>query len=387
MKRNALIRIIFFSTSLVLMTALLIFGLVRHDRRESRSANIPAVTRPDIVDITILYPRVATADINIRSAPETGAAATGMLLKGDWVDVVREETVDGTAWSYISNPKEGWVLSEYLESGFIPASPEPAPRDPEVREAAATESVTEPAPKTPEVHSFRPDRVRELDIEWVSGTVILRVWDKDPIQVSETGVTDKVGPMICRLKEDTLSIDFSKEKDTFLSVTDTDSRQKQLTVYVPADWSCQSLDLETASADLLAEGLNIGEMDFEGASGTCRFHSCSIDQLEMDTASGDILYTGTLQQLEVDAASANVTAVLSNVPRRLSMASASGNLDITLPKNAGFTLTPEGLSTEFTSDFATWKQGRDHVSGDGSCRILLNVLSGNVVIRKAPEAQ
>lgn len=50
--------------------------------------------------------------------------------------------------------------------------------------------------------------------------------------------------------------------------------------------------------------------------------------LNIDTASGSIRYTGTLEMLDCDAASATVNAVFSNVRRKIDMDSMSDDITI-----------------------------------------------------------
>lgn len=386
MKRNALIRIVLFSSIILLLTTGLIFGIVHHYQTQYTDiVEAPIEVMPTIVDTNVLHPRIAADAVNVRTSPSSEATAIGMLRKDEWVDVTREETVNGVSWSYITGPVQGWVQSQYLTPGFDQsASLESSGRteDPAIQETVV--SVDIPDSQTSRI--YKPDQVQELDIEWVSGSVTIIPWASGTIQISETGTAENLDPMVCRLKEGTLSVDFCKDHDSFLSISGLTGKNKDLTIYVPANWVCQSLELETASASLNVEGLTITEVDFEGASGICDLKNCTVDRMDVDTASGDIHFTGKLQYLDVEAASANVTAILTSTPKRLSLDSMSGDLDVTLPKDAGFTLSMDGMSTDFTSEFATWKQGGDHISGDGSCRILLNAMSGDVFIRKAPAA-
>ena len=137
--------------------------------------------------------------------------------------------------------------------------------------------------------------------------------------------------------------------------------------------------------------MTIREVDFDGASGTCEFENCTVDEMDIDTASGDIRFIGALDILDCDAASASVYAVLSNTPSRLDMDSMSGDLDITLPGDAGFTVTLDGMTSDFSSDFETTVKNGNQVCGDGRCRINIDAMSGDVTIRKgesstAPDA-
>ena len=139
---------------------------------------------------------------------------------------------------------------------------------------------------------------------------------------------------------------------------------------------------ERDAALLEVRDLTIREVDLDTASGECLFENCALEKLDLDTASGDLRITGTLNQLDCDAASASVYAVLENVPTRIKMNSMSGDLDLTLPKDAGFTAEIDGMSSDFSSDFATSIQNGRHVCGNGSCQIQMDAMSGNAIIRK-----
>ena len=64
------------------------------------------------------------------------------------------------------------------------------------------------------------------------------------------------------------------------------------------------------------------------------------------------------------------------------MNSASGDLDLTLPADSGFTLEKSTMSGDFSSDFPTVSQNGKYLCGDGACRIDFNAASGDISIRK-----
>ena len=65
------------------------------------------------------------------------------------------------------------------------------------------------------------------------------------------------------------------------------------------------------------------------------------------------------------------------------MDSASGDLDISLPENAGFRVTIDALSGKFHSDFPATQNGNSYFYGNEACIIDFDGASGNVRIRKA----
>lgn len=231
--------------------------------------------------------------------------------------------------------------------------------------------------------TFSASEVREIEIEWVAGDILIQPHDTDTIEVREDGLSDERYAMLLHCRDGELKIQFCDEDISLrFGVGMGTEITKDLTIYVPRDWVCESLELDVASASVEVNDMTIREVDFDGASGTCEFENCSVNEFDIDTASGDIRFIGSLDMLDCDAASASVYAVLSNTPSRMDMDTMSGDLDITLPENAGFAVSMNAMSSNFSSDFETTMKNGNHVCGDGRCRINVDALSGDVILRK-----
>jgi len=215
--------------------------------------------------------------------------------------------------------------------------------------------------------------IHNLEIEWAAGSITLQTADTDKITFSETG-SSSAPQLAYRIEGQTLILRYSKPS---FSIGLLSMPKKDLAVTVPKDWDCHILELESASTKITATGLKAEKINLESASGTCHFSDCTVGDLDVDTASGDITYTGTLNTLDCDAASADFTGVFTNTPKRITMDAASGDLDITLPENCGYELDMDTLSGDFQSDF-----GNANIYGDGSCKISMDGASGDVRIRK-----
>lgn len=231
--------------------------------------------------------------------------------------------------------------------------------------------------------SVDADTIRKLSIDWISGAITIRAADVDQIVFTETEAAD-ADPMVWLTAGDTLKISYTQEESLFHIGVVPD---KDLLIEVPRNWSCDTLEIDTASADVNLENLNIGKVDFDGASGELDFLDCIVDNLEMDTASGDLRFCGSLNSLDCDGASADCEIILTNCPRRIELDLASGDLDLTLPENCGFTAELESLSGRLNTDFDVSRTGKGLVSGDGSCRIDMSAMSGDVYIHKSTAAK
>ena len=225
--------------------------------------------------------------------------------------------------------------------------------------------------------------VRNVEIEWASGSIVIQPMDIGEMYIAEKAQDHSSEPMVWNLQDGTLSIQYCKNPDrVFVFGMDTELECKDLIIQVPRDWQCNSLEIEAASATLEVQDLTIRKMEFDGASGSCKFRNCTVDSLDLDTASGDVWFQGSLLRLECDAVSADITLELTNVPNTLDLDGVSGGLDVTLPAEAGFTVTMETLSGDFESDFDTTQRNGSYESGNGRCRIDVDGMSGDVTILK-----
>ena len=94
---------------------------------------------------------------------------------------------------------------------------------------------------------------------------------------------------------------------------------------------------------------------------------------------------GTLEYLDFDAASAKFYGEFLHTPDQLVLNSMSGNLEIVLPEDSGFTLDLDAMSGSFDSDFTFGKHGDTYICGDGTCSITVSAMSGEVQILKGVE--
>lgn len=227
--------------------------------------------------------------------------------------------------------------------------------------------------------------ISEIDIEWVSGTIRLQSGDVDRIEFSESGASGEDSQMVWEHSGRKLRIQFTRERFSSLGlgITLNNDLTKDLTITVPRDWKLEDLSITVASANVGIENVTIGEMEFDGVSGVCELTNCIINALSVDTVSGDIQFTGSLNVLDCEAVSANCSLIVTNTPSRIDLESVSGDLDLTLPEWCGFIVSMDALSGDFFSDFSVTQSNGAYVYGDGTCKISIDAMSGDVQIRKS----
>lgn len=206
--------------------------------------------------------------------------------------------------------------------------------------------------------SVAAEQIREIEVEWVGGSITIEPGDTDTITFSESSYGSGCEPMVWKQSGSKLHIQFNNLR---WSIGIHVAYEKDLVITVPRDWIGQELDISCVSADVTVRDGNFYSVDF-------------------DTVSGDLRYTGRLDTLDCESVSGNCIAVLTQTPSELSLDSVSGNLDVTLPEDTGYTATIDSLSGKLSSEFLTaWG---DHTYGDGRCRIDADTLSGDLRIRK-----
>lgn len=225
--------------------------------------------------------------------------------------------------------------------------------------------------------------IRNIDIEWVVGSITI---EKSPdaidISVQESSPADSKYELVCKQSGQTLKIKFCQDDFNWIGFGVNDLVRKDLVITVPENWTCDSLEIDTASAKVEISDLTIQEFDFDGASGECLIKNCDIGELDIDTASGNVSFSGTLDALDFDAASADCTIEVTNIPRSIELDGMSGDLELVLPTDAGFICKLDTMSGSFDSDFTFKVHGDTYVCGSGDCKINVSAMSGDVSILK-----
>ncbi len=366
MKSNAIVRIVIWSVVILVLLAVLIAGLgsnlftLFHGNTDTvyHSTDVANSEPPAGQSDSLSTDRSVSvvSQTSVYSMPNGQSKTKGTLAVGDEVVIDRSEEVGGGSWIHITSPVDGWVNAECLKLNGVN--------------------------QTGSVGSADHAAIREIKIEWISGSVTVEPGDVQEITFLESGNgTDKY-EMVWKQSGDELVIQYSKDSSIAGFGLHFGDGSKDLTVTVPRGWVCDSLELDTASTDLTVRDMIIREVEIDSASGTAKFENCTVSSLDVDTASGDVTFSGSLNELDFEAASASFTGVLENVPDQVNMDSMSGDLTLTLPEDAGFTVSLDAMSSDFFSDFPTVKKNKSYVCGDGHCKIDVDAMSGDVSILK-----
>lgn len=249
--------------------------------------------------------------------------------------------------------------------------------------AFESHSAAEEAPLLENEMQETSSQVCNLELEWVAGSITIQPDEHvHSIHVTEYTPSGSDYETVMQQSGQTLKIKFSKESVKLSGFSINANVSKDLVITVPADWNCNSIDIDAAAADVKIHDLKMNELDFDGASGKLILDNCDIVELDIDTASGDVDFSGTLNELDFDAASARFDGEFHNIPQKLNLDAMSGDMTLVLPENSGFSLELDSMSGSFDSDFDFHTMGAHYECGDSSCKIKVSALSGDVEILK-----
>lgn len=233
----------------------------------------------------------------------------------------------------------------------------------------------------PEVsgNKFNTGEIDRLKIEWAAGSIVLV-----PVEGNKISITEELlgGDESMVLKKDGSTLYVQYCEGAVGIPFGSGSLKKNLYITVPQDWECKELEIDAASATVQGEYLTIRELASSTASGTHTFTNCQVGTLKMETVSGDLNFTGTLEKLDFNGVSAQLDLALTNAPKSIELESVSGDLNLTLPESCGFTVDQDTVSGRFSSELPTTEQNGKIVYADGHCEIEVEGVSASVHIRK-----
>lgn len=282
------------------------------------------------------------------------------------------------------------------------------------------------------------EKIEKIDIDWASGSVTLKRDGGNTIRIDEPSEKLEDWQKVhWRVEGTTLHILFDQPSAVdFLNLGW--GSQKKLTVTVPESLlldeyavgaasaeingsaEAKTLAVDTASGgvklDCVSDDLRVGTAS-GGVELNCRAERISVDtasgavvlrqsgeakRVEIETASGKMeAVLGTVAELnaesssgnvhisadsvtkaDVDTSSGKVTMELGGAPDELEIETASGDVNLTLPKDADFTVEVDTASGDFTCEFPVLMNGNSYTCGNGSGKISIDTASGDITIQK-----
>lgn len=208
---------------------------------------------------------------------------------------------------------------------------------------------------------FDPAEIDSVEIEWISGDITIQEGTKVSFSEHSTSQLDEDEQMGYRIEGKTLIIKAYTRSQWWGFSTPN----KDLALTLPPE--LMKLDIEVVSADVNMSGnFTINQLSLEGVSGSWRMGDMICENVDMETVSGKIALT------------------FSEMPHSINFDSVSGDIQLYVPKDAGFRINLDSVSGDVISDMPMVKEKKDYVIGDGSTRVDGDTVSGDIEVYGRP---
>lgn len=245
------------------------------------------------------------------------------------------------------------------------------------------------------------ETVEHIHIHWPVGSVTVKAHSADTVSFSEESAKELTDDARLHywLDGTVLHIQFCQAGKWRL-----DEMEKELTVLVPDDLTLAEVEVNTLSAPIFLDSIQANKLTADTTSGDMRFTGCAVTEavntstisstLEADftkplgvfsggSTSGSFQISATaIEDFSASSISGSVSLSIEEAPKALDIQTTSGNIDLTLPEDASFTLDYNATSGDLTSDLPHTTEGGRYIFGDGTGEYVIGAISGDVRIAR-----
>ena len=225
-----------------------------------------------------------------------------------------------------------------------------------------------------ETFSVEPARVREIEVDWLGGSVMVVLTDDDSLSFAEMAYQDvpEEQRLSYALDGDTLKIDFCRSGHLLSS-----SPEKQLVLSIPRSLTLEKFGADTTAAAVNVTGLHTQTVDISTVSGGVDL-AAEAYEIDISTTGGCAAVDADFYQLDFSAVSGSLTLTMQRAAE-VDAETTSGGVTIHLPPSSyGFALDFETVSG--TPEIAFDANGGDGhwTYGDKASTLTVDTVSGNL---------
>lgn len=220
--------------------------------------------------------------------------------------------------------------------------------------------------------------IQSIEINWLSGSVTISAYDGDTLQILEDDDYPEDQKVRYLVQNQKLIIQYCKASSGwqfFRKMPD-----KQLTLLIPSSMASKlhSLNIEAVSADCEITGIAAEACDFETVSGNINTTQLQAGVLDAETVSGRMDLSGQYTALNLESVSGRLNVISDTAPIEIDAETVSGDIDITIPDERGFTASFDTVSGSKNCGFAAASRKEDLIYGDGSAEYDFETVSGDI---------
>ena len=225
-----------------------------------------------------------------------------------------------------------------------------------------------------ETFFVEPARVREIEVDWLGGSVMVVLTDDNSLSFAEMAYQDmpEEQRLSYALDGDTLKIDFCRSGHLLSS-----SPEKQLVLSIPRGLTLEKFEADTTAAAVNVTGLHTQTVDISTVSGGVDL-AAEAYEIDISTTGGCAAVDADFYQLDFSTVSGSLTLTMQRAAE-VDAETVSGGVTIHLPPSSyGFALDFEAVSG--TPEIAFDANGGDGhwTYGDKASTLNIDTASGNL---------
>lgn len=262
------------------------------------------------------------------------------------------------------------------------------------------------------------DKIENIDIDYMSGSVKLIGSDADCVTIEETAAVklDDKRKVHTWVEGSTLHVRYCASAKSL----DLNNLQKQLVITIPEDEILSDLTVDVSSAEVSCENFKSDKVDIEASSGSI-LAQCEADMIKLAASSGNVYLnqTGKSNDISIETSSGHINVEMEDASKLMTTASSgditikaisvedfksetssgdnefsfataplrsdieasSGNITVYLPQNSDITFDMDPDEDDFSYDLALTKNGDTYVCGDGTDMMKIVVSSGEIALK------
>ena len=260
------------------------------------------------------------------------------------------------------------------------------------------------------------DNLKELTVDWISGSVKIELTDENVIRIRETADTvisekdalrygvsgSKLRIQACKknhrgkLPKKDLVVSLPRSLADALHVCKFDTVSASVSA---AGLRLDELEVNTVSGKVALSAMIVDEVGIDSVSGSVALLDSQAESLRIDSVSGKINVAGDMKKVKTSSVSGSmaydldscrdirantvsgmVLLALRETPHELKIDTTSGEVNIALPTDASCTINLDTMSGKlYLNDTAI--ADKRLTLGEGSAEFDINSMSGNVCIR------
>ena len=265
-------------------------------------------------------------------------------------------------------------------------------------------------------YSVKMKSLKELEIDWISGSVLVELTDEDVIRIQEKadstikeadalryGVSgDTLRIQACKknhlnkLPVKVLIVSLPRSLAASMSKLEIDTVSAAVTA---GELQLEELDIDTVSGQVDLSAMTAEEASMDSVSGPVSLLGCAFGSLRVDTVSGKVKVVGTTvkkvrsstvsgpieftvddcKNVRVNTMSGPIVLDLARTPKELKVDTTSGEVRLTLPKDASCTIDLDAMSGKlYMNDEAV--ASKQITLGEGDASFDIDSMSGSVYV-------